>query len=156
MSDTLIEYLYEIMENYSEQAWEYGALKKAIEALKPVEDVKVEMLLYELIAIAEIHELPGYVYDVCAKSINYIERLVREKADRPYTDAMYKELCKRHGELARDVKELTDMAEGYKRASHINESAKLKLRAKVAKLEDEIRYRDGMKALENQTKQESE
>ena len=33
---------------------------------------------------------------------------------------------------------------------------KLALEAKVAKLKDEIRYRDGMKALENQTKQESE
>ena len=30
------------------------------------------------------------------------------------------------------------------------------LRAKVEELEDEIRYRDGMKALENQIKQESE
>jgi len=66
MNDTLIEYLYEIMENYSEQAWEYGALKKAIEALKPVEDGEVK-------AVLSAYTAP--------RTRNLIERLAREKAE---------------------------------------------------------------------------
>lgn len=100
MNDKLIEYLYEIMENYSEQAWEYGALKKAIEALNPVDDAEVQEAL---------NVLAGLPDDAGIGSL--IERLVREKTElenRPHDEVLLHDMelmQQRIEELEAKVKE---------------------------------------------------
>lgn len=64
--DSLIELLYEITGDYSEQAWQHGAILKAIKALKPVEDTEVK-------AVLSLCQTPS--------TRDLIERLVREKGE---------------------------------------------------------------------------